>query len=177
MPLTDKEKSIYKVTDTQILGFFDTHRYLSNFHLHPIEYEGIIYPSNENAYQAAKTFDKEKRLQIAAMTPNQSKSAGRSVSLREDWLFVSTKEEIITDREGPLITQVRDKIMYDINILKFQDPELQRMLLETGDKHLEETNWWRDNYWGVFNKEGLNKLGRILMRIREELRSVQKEAA
>ena len=50
--------------------------------------------------------------------------------------------------------------------------------MATGDKYLTEGNNWHDNYWGVckcnsskcLDKVGRNKLGKILMQIREELR-------
>lgn len=170
MELTSKAKVIYNVTDTHIYGFFDKHRYLSNFHLHSIEYEGILYPSNENAYQAAKTLDQEGRLKIASLTPSASKSAGRSLPLREDWHNTLPNNQIVFDASGALMEQVRDKIMYELNVIKFSNPYLRNLLLETGDKYLEETNWWKDDYWGVCNGSGLNKLGRILMKIRDDAR-------
>ena len=37
-------------------------------------------------------------------------------------------------------------------------------------KKLIEGNWWHDYYWGVCSGRGKNKLGEILMRVREELR-------
>lgn len=177
---SSKVKAIHKVTDTHIYGFFDKHRYLSNFHLHSIEYEGILYPSNENAYQAAKITDywghilqKEARMEFAEYTPSKAKSKGRELSLRADWhneLPIQTIHEL-RHGEFEIITQVRDKVMYDINVIKFSNPHLKNLLLSTGDKYLEETNWWKDDYWGVIHeKGGLNKLGRILMKIREELK-------
>ena len=45
------------------------------------------------------------------------------------------------------------------------------MLLDTGDKFIEETNWWKDQFWGVYNGVGENNLGKILMRIREEIKN------
>lgn len=176
-----KMKAIYKVTDTHVYGFFGRHRYLSNFHLHPIEWEGIIYPANENAYHATKIKNSDIALQHLMRTgfinisPNEAKSAGRKVNLRHDWLNELPLEDQVTDSQGVLILQVRDKIMYDLNWSKFQNPELKRLLLSTGDLYLEETNWWKDDYWGVWEGKGLNKLGRILMMIRSKL--AKKEAA
>ena len=42
----------------------------------------------------------------------------------------------------------------------------------TGELVLEEGNTWHDTFWGVDAKtgEGLNHLGRILMKVRDELR-------
>lgn len=186
---SSKMKAIYKVTDTRVYGFFDRHRYLSNFHLHPVEYEGIIYPSNENAYHAAKIvpgmsqptvlYNEEyvllTRELFTKFTSSEAKSFGRKANLRFDWLNELPQEDQVTDSQGALILQVRDKIMYDLNVSKFQDPNLKAKLLETGELYLEETNWWKDDYWGVFEGKGLNKLGRILMLIRSKL--AKKEAA
>ena len=48
------------VKDGQI-GFFDEYRFLSNFHLCPIELDGVVYGSLEAAYQAAKCLYPEDR--------------------------------------------------------------------------------------------------------------------
>ena len=45
----------------------------------------------------------------------------------------------------------------------------------TGDAELIEGNTWHDNYWGVCscskcNGRGKNRLGKLLMKVREELR-------
>lgn len=174
---SSKMKAIYKVTDTHVYGFFDRHRYLSNFHLHPVEYEGVTYPSNEHAYHAAKIApgstqpSNVNRYAFTGLTPSEAKSLGRSVNLRNDWLFELPQADQLSDSQGVLILQVRDKIMLDLNRSKFtQNTGLSKLLEETGSLYLEETNWWRDDYWGVFEGTGLNKLGRILMMIREDLK-------
>lgn len=187
-------KGVYRVTDTHVHGFFEDYRFLSSFHLHSIEYEDIVYPSNENAYQASKilvegdqpflivvdpnvpTLRKITKLDFAGFTPTQAKSKGRMLSLRADWLQKLPNNQIVFDSSGVLIEQVRDKIMYELNVQKFSNPYLKNLLLSSGDKHLEETNWWKDDYWGVCNGDGLNKLGRILMKIRSDIRS-KKQAA
>jgi predicted NAD-dependent protein-ADP-ribosyltransferase YbiA (DUF1768 family) len=50
------------------------------------------------------------------------------------------------------------------------NPRLQRMLLDTSDAELVEGNWWGDRFWGTFRGAGRNHLGKILMRVRDELR-------
>jgi hypothetical protein len=152
MELNDKIRAIMVVDETQIRGFFGDYRWLSNFHSATIEFEGLTYPSSEAAYQAAKTLDEEQRKTFTKVTPGDSKIMGRLVSLRSDW------------------EQVKDDIMYRILIYKFtKHPELGQALLDTGDKYLEETNYWNDTYWGVCKDLGQNKLGKLLMKIREEL--------
>lgn len=87
------------------------------------------------------------------LNPSQAKKLGRSVSLRPDW------EDIKID------------IMYNICKAKFtQNETLKTNLLKTGDATLIEGNTWGDKIWGQVNGVGENNLGKILMRIREELK-------
>lgn len=132
-------------------GFFNKYWFLSNFYSHPIEYEGISYPSSEHAYQAAKTFNIEERKQIAVLkTPGESKRAGRRVTLRPDWesIKISVMEEIVR--------------------IKFKDPMLRQKLIDTGSMVLIEYNTWNDTFWGVCRGKGRNELGKILMKIRRD---------
>ena len=93
-----------------------------------------------------------KKLKIAQATkPVTAKKMGRRVNLRKDWEDVKI--------------QVMEKGLR----LKFQDPTLRKKLLATGDEELVEGNPWGDRYWGVCNGSGKNKLGKLLMKIREEL--------
>ena len=73
----------------------------------------------------------------------------------------------------PIIGEVNGKIdiMYNICKAKFtQNETLKTKLLKTGDAMLIEGNTWGDKIWGQVNGVGENNLGKILMRIREELK-------
>jgi len=60
--------------------------------------------------------------------------------------------------------------MRDVVWAKFsQNPDLAARLVATGEKFLEETNWWNDTYWGVYQGKGKNMLGQILMETRARL--------
>lgn len=66
--------------------------------------------------------------------------------------------------------------MYNIVKSKFSNNDyLCNLLLSTDNAYLEETNSWHDNFWGkctcpkCIDKEGVNTLRNILMKIREEL--------
>ena len=109
----------------------------------------------EQKYQATKCVREDDRERILQMTPGQSKRAGQKVEIREDW------EDVKLD------------IMYQLVKEKFSNEPYKTQLLETADKILEEGNWWGDTFWGVNIKtgRGKNHLGKILMRVREELRS------
>ena len=53
-----------------------------------------------------------------------------------------------------------------------QSSELRALLLATDSKFLEETNDWKDCFWGVDHKfGGQNKLGELLMILRSQLRT------
>jgi hypothetical protein len=52
-----------------------------------------------------------------------------------------------------------------------RDTELGAKLVATGDEELVEGNYWGDTFWGVCRGVGQNHLGKILMKVREELRS------
>lgn len=134
--------------DKNVKGFFGPYRFLSNFFPTFVEYEGLFYPSSENAYQAAKVAPKN-RPQFQKCSAKESKNL---------W------KEIGTVYNPGVWDVVKRAIMQKVVFDKFlRNLELRRMLLETGDKFLEETNWWHDTYWGVDAKlGGANNLGRIL---------------
>lgn len=128
--------------------------FLSNFFDSPFEHEGIVYPTNEHFFQAMKTLDRDKRVQIAAArTPGLAKRMGRTLHLRPDW------------------EDIKEDIMLQGLRLKFSKRRLKEMLLDTGDEELIEGNNWGDRFWGQCNGEGLNVLGQLLMKVREELRN------
>lgn len=133
-------------------NFDGEYAFLSNFYESPMIIQGIIYPTNEHFFQAMKTLSPSEREKIAsAPTPGQAKRLGRQVELRWDW--ESVKEDV-------MLTGLR---------YKFSNPDLKEKLLATGNEELVEGNWWGDQYWGVCDGIGKNKLGKLLMKVREEL--------
>ena len=132
--------------------------FLSNYYDSPCEFEGIIYPTVEHAFQAAKTLNQLARQRIAAApTPGQAKRMGRKVQLREDWELVKTD------------------VMRECLKSKFSNPVLKTQLLATKDATLIEGTTWHDRCWGICTcpeckGAGENRLGKLLMELREELR-------
>ena len=134
--------------------------FLSNFHPSMITDGNEWFPTVEHYFQAAKTETMEEYKAIAAaLTPGQAKRLGRHVTLRADW------------------EEVKEQVMLDALRKKFEIPALREMLLATGDEELVEGNTWHDNTWGncscdrCKDIEGQNKLGKMLMQVREEIRS------
>ena len=124
--------------------------FLSNFYECKIKYEGIEYPSVENAYQASKTNDIEKKKEFTNIKPIEAKRLGRQLKIRND--FEKNKKHIMT------------KLVE----IKFNNKDLKLKLINTGDELLEEKNTWGDTYWGTCNGIGENNLGKILMNIRNK---------
>jgi len=138
----------------KIAEFQGEYRFLSNFWPAQIEFEGITYPTVEHAYQAAKSLNPADRRRIAALpTPAEAKAAGRAITLRSDW---ETAKFDVMER------CVRAKFT--------THPDLRKQLLATGNAQLEEGNTWGDKVLGISQGQGENRLGKILMKVRDELR-------
>lgn len=144
-----------------IESFSGKYRFLSNFWLVPVrntfDNDGILYPSVEHAYQAAKTLDMEQRNTIARNnSAAEAKKIGRTLELRNDVSW----------------DVLKFNIMYTLLDYKFQLTKLGAKLAETGNEKLVEKNYWHDNLWGMCSclacsaKTHHNTLGRMLMNIR-----------
>lgn len=139
--------------ENNVKGFFGEYRFLSNFHECPVYFEGMLYPSSENAYQAAKCLTIPMREAFVDISPKESKKLGRKLDqagqTRKNW------------------SSIKFDVMRVILAEKFhRNLNLRRLLVETEKKYLEETNYWNDTYWGVCNGVGTNNLGILLMATR-----------
>lgn len=135
-----------------ITSFSGEYRFLSNFWVHPILFEGMIYPSNEHAYVAAKTIVLSERELIQKLeTPAEAKKYGRTIDLRPGW------------------NQLKVNIMRFLVSEKFKDESLFQKLKETAPHDLIEGNNWGDTFWGQCPLgEGCNWLGKLLMETRDD---------
>lgn len=126
--------------------------FLSNFYPAPVMYEGLLYQNNEAAFQSAKVKDLDRRKQFCKIDPSTAKKKGRNVPLRNDW------------------EDIKDEVMYQCVKDKFtRNQDLAQKLINTGNEELVEGNTWNDIYWGVCRGRGKNVLGKILMRVRDEI--------
>ncbi|MBO9998660.1 MAG: NADAR family protein [Cyanobacteria bacterium SID2] len=131
----------------------------SNFSPHDIQVEGQTWKTVEHYYQAQKFLgtDDEPLMAVihAVATPEAAAQLGRdrSRTCRRDWDVVKTT------------------VMYEAVKLKFlTHADIRQILLDTGDELLIEDSPV-DYFWGCgAERTGDNHLGKILMRVREEIR-------
>ena len=140
-------------TSTDIFWFtrHGEYGFLSNFYRSPIDINKLTYLTVEHWYQSQKSNLLEEREMIRNLaTPKEAKFAGYHIVLRHDW--ESIKEEI-------MLIGIREKFT--------QHQDLLGKLLKTYTKKLHEDSPW-DKYWGFANGKGLDRLGKLLMQVREE---------
>lgn len=147
-----KYQKVYKVSNVSIRGFFEDHRFLSNYHLCTIWYKGREYPSTENAYQAAK-FPDNLRSQFQNIDPVEARRLGKVLKMSKD--------------DTDIWESKRIGVMAEIIMYKFStDIVLRKKLLATRGLRLIEENYWGDTFWGIYKSKGTNHLGNILMKVR-----------
>lgn len=147
-----------------VINFYSTsgeYGCFSNFSRHPIFLKGKRWPTSEHYFQAMKFQGTEHEEEVRrAKRPMEAASMGRDRKrpLRRDW------------------ESVKDQIMLEAVRAKFaQHEDLKAILLGTGEAKLVE-HTENDSYWGDGGDgAGKNRLGQILMRVRDELRAAEQK--
>lgn len=143
-----------------IAGFVAEYRWLSNYFPCRVEWEGRVYGSAEAAYHSAK-YPAADRDVFTRLDPDRA----RKLSRTKPYDSVAWKARTVP-------------AMREVVWAKFtQNTELAKKLLATGERYLEETNWWGDKTWGVYRGEGENLLGKIIMDTRARLAKESAAAA
>ena len=134
--------------------FQKEYRWLSNFYASEIPtIYGIHAPTVEHYFQMSKAKRFVDAMEIlCSKSPYDAKRLGRKVDMVENW------------------EEVKLEVMEEALRLKFSIPEFKDKLIATGDQELIEGNDWGDTYWGVCNGVGDNHLGKLLMKIRKEIK-------
>jgi N-glycosidase YbiA len=146
--------------EKKVINFYSTigeYGCFSNFSRHHLFLKEKIWKTSEHYFQAQKfagtLHEEELRL---AHSPMEVAKMGRDRKrpLRKDW------------------EEVKDDIMREALLAKFtQNKDLKKILLETGNAELVE-HTANDNYWGDGGDgSGKNRLGKLLMELREELKN------
>ncbi len=150
---------------------------LSLIHRCGFFFEGDEYHSAAAAIEAAKILNRPDRISFIGWNckPWKVRTMGKGISaywIRPDWKIAE------------------EPVMLEIQRSKFSWPDMRKVLLSTEDAELIYGNVCHDNIWGVCKcrtvppaqrKYGIgarctgagdNRLGRILMRVREECKAV-----
>ena len=135
----------------------DTHREFSNFAPFDVELDEVHWPTVEHYYQAQKFTDPalQREIRKAAKPPiAKSLAEKHKAEMRPDW------------------DAIKDEVMYRAVKCKFaRHPQLYALLMATGEEEIAECAP-HDYYWGVGRDgTGQNRLGKIIERIRAELRA------
>lgn len=144
-------------TEIKFYRVNDPYGCFSNFSAHPISLAGKVWPTTEHYFQAQKfadaTYQEKIRREESPMVAARM-GRDRKQKLRRDW------------------DSVKDSVMLDALRAKFsQHADLLDQLLQTGDAHLIE-HTENDAYWADGGDgSGRNRLGELLMQLRQELRS------
>lgn len=154
---TDGLKSHLERKDyTMIAQFQGIYRFLSNFWYVDIVYCSVLYRTVEHFYQAMKTLVHAERIAISqARTPGIAKKMASpngyvmpdgtlfKISLRPDWKNI-----------------MNDVMLFGLR-KKYTCPDLAQKLIDTYPHHIQEGNYWGDEYWGVNLRTGVgeNHLG------------------
>lgn len=133
------------------MKFRDEYWFLSNMYPCPVPViingKERVFPCAETAFQAMKCPDQADR--FIGLDGFAAKRIGRKVPLRSDWNHV---------RVHIMRTVIRSKFM--------TNPDLLKKLKMVRDEIVED-NTWNDTFWGRCNGVGENRLGQILMELRD----------
>ena len=149
-PKEDKESSKEKVD--VIKGFQKKYAFLSNsFVGNEFPFEDNKFNNAEAAFQSAKCLNFKAKKNFTKMKPCAAARVGELVLTRSDW------------------EAVKDEMMEKVIWAKFaSDKGLSMRLISTYPDILINENPI-DDYWGTVDGKGQNKLGEILMKVRDKL--------
>lgn len=132
----------------------------SNFYETEIIIDGKVYKSSEHYYQSQK-FDDPEAKEYVRLQP--SPKLAKKATFREEFKIKDNWNEI------------KEEVMLKALRMKFQKPKLKNLLLNTGNDEIVEYST-KDWYWGSGSDyTGQNRLGKLIMKVREEIRSQEKE--
>lgn len=144
----------------EVIGFYPREFYpFDIFSSFKVEWNGYLFASVEEAYQAASFMGSDEEL-VEKIKKSHSADEAQRIAYanrdkrREDW------------------DDVKISIMEELLRLKIeQNPYVKKKLLQTGDYMIVEDSP-KDDFWGWGpNRDGQNNLGKLWMKLREELKN------
>ena len=144
----------------EVIGFYPREFYpFDNFSSFKVEWNGYLFSSVEEAYQAASFMGSDEEL-VEKIKKSHSADEAQRIAYanrdkrREDW------------------DDVKISIMEELLRLKIeQNPYVKKKLLQTEDYMIVEDSP-KDDFWGWGpNRNGQNNLGKLWMKLRKELKN------
>lgn len=152
-------------TSGKIIGCYEREFYcFSNFSSFAVKWKGRLWPTSEHAYQAAHFFKTAPKL---AEKIYKSRSAHEAYKIAKANAGQSPKNW----------DEIKVKIMEEIVRCKLkQNPYVMHKLMQTGKRKIVEDSP-KDDFWGWGErKNGRNELGKVWMRLRDEIFADEGEA-
>jgi ribA/ribD-fused uncharacterized protein len=129
---------------------------LNNFSANAVEIDGVLYPTSEHAYQAAKCTDPQGKAEIAA---------AKSPSLTKILSNQKYKAAIDPDWGSKKLAVMESIFRAKLD----QHQEVREALIRSGDEEIAEDSPV-DTFWGKGKDgDGNNHVGKIWMKLRAEL--------
>lgn len=171
------------------INYFDDeeYRFLSNMYPCKVVLDGIEYQTSEAGFHAGKFKEKKYKMMLTNL---KTKPDANWKDLGKKAKRLGQKNGISKQYNIPFDADAWDngegqKAMLKAVRAKFKDPVLASKLLKTGDAILIEGTFWNDRTWGVglrrikdkdgniigYKGSGKNQLGKILMKVRNELKN------
>ncbi len=142
----------------EVIGFYPREFYpLDNFSSFKVEWDGYLYSSVEEAYQAASFMGSDEEMVQAIKKSHSADEAQRLAYVnkdkrRDDWDLIKL-----------------DVMELLLRLKLEQNPYVLKKLLQTGDYYIVEDSP-KDSFWGWGpDRCGENQLGRLWMKLRKEL--------
>ena len=146
----------------EVIGFYPREFYpLDNFSSFKVEWNNYLYSSLEEAFQSRLFLPDYEDISNRIKKSHSAHEAQKIMFENIDKVKYTYEEQLI--------------IMEELLRLKLeQNPYVKKKLLETKDYLIVEDSP-KDSYWGWgLKRDGENKLGKLWMKLREEIKSKEK---
>lgn len=145
-----------------ICQFRGEYYFLSNLYPCHLQYDDMDFLSLEHAYLYLKYNNNDFRYKCLSDIPaNILKKSTTGLTLTKDW------------------NSIKIHTMYELLKIKFNNEPYKSLLLDTSNQNIVEGNNWNDTFWGVdintTPNYGENHLGRLIMKVRDELNGINKK--
>ncbi len=142
-----------------VIGFYPREFYpLDNFSSFKVRWNGYLYASLEEAFQSALFLPDYPLISEMIKQSNSAHEAQQIMFKNIDKVKYSNDEQLV--------------IMEELLRLKLkQNPYVKKKLLQTNDYLIVEDSP-KDSFWGWgLNRDGENNLGKLWMKLRDELKN------